>query len=95
MHGPGFHGQEGSGSAHRLAADPVTAAAAPSPATHADGQPVQSHSCPICASCSQAQAIGELGSPLPLSPAPTVEPLDPPVRVSSRTLTLPDKPPRA
>lgn len=54
----------------------------------------QSHSCPICASCSQSQAVGGFES-LPLaSPAPSAEPSQPPVRVSSRSLTLPDKPPR-
>ncbi len=55
----------------------------------------QEHSCPICAACSQAQAVGEFDS-LPLAaPAPSAEPSQPPVRVSSRALTLPDKPPRA
>lgn len=54
----------------------------------------QGHSCPICASCSQSQAVGGFGS-LPLaSPVPSAEPSQPPIRVSTRTLTLPDKPPR-
>lgn len=61
----------------------------------ADHDAAQSHSCPVCAACSQAQAVGGFDS-LPLaSPAPSAEPSQPPVRVSSRALTLPDKPPRA
>lgn len=55
----------------------------------------QGHSCPICASCSQAQAVGGF-DPLPLaSPAPATGPVQAAVRVASRALTLPDKPPRA
>ncbi len=53
------------------------------------------HSCPVCAACSQAQAVGGF-EPSPLAaPAPSAEPSQPPGRVSSRALTLPDKPPRA
>ncbi len=59
------------------------------------GDSAQSHSCPVCAACSQAQAVGGSDS-LPLAtPASSAEPSQPPVRVSSRALTLPDKPPRA
>jgi hypothetical protein len=61
----------------------------------ADDGSKQSHSCPICASCSQSQAVGGFAS-LPLaSSAPSAQPPQPAVRMYSRTLTLPDKPPRA
>ena len=54
----------------------------------------QSHACPVCASCAQAQAVGgfELLR-LPLA-APSEPPRQAHVRVSTRTLSLPDKPPR-
>jgi hypothetical protein len=59
-----------------------------------DGDATQGHSCPVCATCSQAQAVGGFAS-LPLAaPAPSAEPSQAPVRVSSRSPTLPDKPPR-
>ncbi len=61
----------------------------------ASGETAQSHSCPVCAACSQAQAVGGFDS-LPLaSPAPSAQPSPPAVRIASRALTLPDKPPRA
>ncbi|HEY8360449.1 MAG TPA: hypothetical protein VIL30_23580 [Ramlibacter sp.] len=84
------HGAHGSSHGHAAAQADADQAASHSP----DDGSRQGHSCPICASCSQSQAVGGFAS-LPLaSPAPAAEPWQPPVRVSSRTLTLPDKPPR-
>jgi hypothetical protein len=59
-----------------------------------DDGSMQSHACPVCAVCSQSHAVGGFDS-LPLaSTGPFAEPWQPQVRLSSRTLTLPDKPPR-
>jgi hypothetical protein len=59
------------------------------------GQDQQGHSCPICASCCHLVAVGGF-EPLPqVSAPPGVEPVHPTFRVSTRTITLPDKPPRA
>ncbi|TWO70045.1 hypothetical protein FN976_17040 [Caenimonas sedimenti] len=81
--------------APQVEAAQVEAAQADGAAPAADNGSQQSHSCPICASCSQAQAVGGFSSLPPALPASSAEPSQPAVRVSSQTPTLPDKPPRA
>lgn len=95
---PGMSSHDHASRGHGLPAHAAAQVDADEGVSHspaASGDASQSHSCPICASCSQSQAVGGFAS-LPLaSPAPSAEPSQPPVRVSSRTLTFPDKPPRA
>lgn len=92
------HASHGHGTAHGSHGHSPAAAGADQAGSQAppgDEGSSQSHSCPICASCSQAQAVGGFDR-LPItSAAPAVAPSQPPVRVPTRTLTLPDKPPRA
>jgi hypothetical protein len=93
-HDHSAHGHEGMHASHGQQAAGAEVDQMASHAPEVGGDAAQSHSCPVCAACSQAQAVGGSES-LPLAaPAPSAEPSQPPVRVSSRSLTLPDKPPR-
>lgn len=57
-------------------------------------QEKQGHACPVCASCCHVVAIGAFQSLQLTAHAPAVQPPASIVRVTTRTTTPPDKPPR-
>lgn len=90
------HGADGGHHAHAAASGHEHAAAGHHGAP-GDGQEAAEagHSCPICASCCQLMAVGGFEALPQVSAAPAIEPSAPPVRVTTRAASVPDKPPRA
>ena len=91
------HGHAAQGHLTKQAAnaDPAADATATAGQGQQDGQGQQAHSCPVCASCCHLVAVSGFEAFPQVAAPPGARPGHPALRVSTRTATVPDKPPRA